>query len=123
MHHQKSKLNIAFDFILKIGYNSGVFAICAGCALDARADNQQKIRRNKCVKNTVFAVHDDDHDVNSCFDIPAHTNIFDTLKTYDCFNDYVEYCDIIDRVTQSSSVKCDNSDSANGKHGKCECSR
>ena len=33
---------------------------------------------------------------------------------YDCFNDYVEDCDIIDRVTQSSSVKCYNSDSANG---------
>ena len=33
---------------------------------------------------------------------------------YDCFNGYVEDCDIIDRVTQRSSVKCDNSDSVNG---------
>ena len=33
---------------------------------------------------------------------------------YDCFSDCVEDCDIIDRVTQSSSVKCDNEDSANG---------
>ena len=33
---------------------------------------------------------------------------------YVCFNDYVEDCDIIDSVTQSSSVKCDKRDSLYG---------
>ena len=70
---------------------------------------------NKCVNNTVFAEHNDNnHDKNSCFDIPAHTNIFDTLEMYNCFNDYVDDCDIIDRVTESSTVKCDDNDNVNG---------